>query len=418
MLKPEYFNGKSDVVEQYFREYEDYLLNKIAETLLKAGELGGKSDRYLFILKQLELGDNEIVEKLAKLTNQSKSEVKKVLQGSVMTSFSNDKDVLEKYFDGEFGVLDNPAIVEVMDAEWLKTCGELENLTNTTMSQYHMDVVNLLDQAEIRVASGAQSYSSAVCEVLDDYAKSGMIINYPTGARRSLESAVRCAVVTSMNQTAAQVTNKYIAEGGIEYVLVSAHLGARHSDKGGLYSHDEWQGKAYKIRGSEEGFPNLLESTGYDINPETGEGQVVNPHGLHGYNCRHSHQPWAKDLRNPWLNDDGTPKVSEAKSQKVYDNQQKQRAQERGIRQSKRQLAMKQAEINNLPADSLEKADAEADYDALAYRLREKNKAYNEFCKKHDLTKQSDRLKVAGFGRAEASKANGRATAFAKENTD
>ena len=313
--------------------------------------------------------------------------------------------MLERYFEGDFGPINNPAIVEVMNAEWIKTCGELENLTSTTMNQYHMDVVDLLDQAELRVASGAQSYSSAVCEVLDNYAKSGMVINYPTGARRSLEAAVRCAVVTSMNQTAAQVTNKYIAEGGIEYVLVSAHLGARHSDKGGLYSHDEWQGKAYKIRGSEEGYPNLLESTGYDINPDTGEGQVVNPHGLHGYNCRHSHQPWAKDLRNPWINDDGAPKVSASESQKVYENQQKQRAIERGIRQNKRQLLIKQSQIDSLPADSIERANAEADYDTLAYRLRRKNKAYNDFCEKHDLTKQSDRLKAAGFGRAESRKA-------------
>ena len=405
MLMPEYFEGKTDLVEQYYRQYEDYLLKKIAETLLKAGEVGGKVDRYLFILEQLELSDCEIIEKLAKLTKQSQSAVRKVLQGSVMTSFSSDKEVLERYFEGDFGPINNPVIVEVMNAEWIKTCGELENLTSTTMNQYHMDVVNLLDQAELRVASGVQSYSSAVCEVLDNYAKSGMVINYPTGARRSLEAAVRCAVVTSMNQTAAQVTNRYIAEGGIKYVLVSAHSGARHSDKGGLYSHDEWQGKAYKIRGSEEGYPNLLESTGYDINPYTGEGQVVNPHGLHGYNCRHSHQPWAKDLRNPWINDDGTPKVSASESQKVYENQQRQRAIERGIRQNKRQLLIKQAQIDSLPADSIERANAEADYDILAYRLRQKNKAYNEFCEKYDLTRQSDRLKAAGFGRDESRKA-------------
>lgn len=418
MLKPTYFNGKTDLVEQYYREYEDYLMSRIAETLLKAGELGGKTDRYIFILQQLGVTDDEITERLAKLTKQSRNEVRKVLQGSVMTSFSADKSVLDRYFSGEFGPLDNPVIKEVMDAEWLKTCGELENLTNTTMSQYHADILSLLNDAELRVASGAQSYSGAVCETLDDYAKSGMVINYPTGARRTLEAAVRCAVVTSMNQTAAQVTNKYIAEGGIEYVLISAHLGARHSDKGGLYSHDEWQGKAYKIRGSEEGFPNLLESTGYDIDPKTGEGQVVNPAGLHGYNCRHSHQPWAKDLRNPWIDENGSPKVDTEKSRIVYENQQQQRGMERSIRQTKRQLNMKQAEIDSLPKESMERAEAIADYDALAYRLRQKNQKYNEFCQEKNLTKQSDRLKIAGFGKAEASKANGRATAFSNKNTN
>lgn len=412
MLKPEFFNNKSDKVEEYIREYEDFLLIKIAETLLKAGELGATADRYAFILQQMNKSNDELVERLAKLTKSAQKEVRKLLQESVMTSFSNDKEVLEKYFSGDFGPLNNPVIKEVMDAEWQKTCGELENLTQTTASQYQQDLIDLLNSAEIRVAGGAQSYSAAVCEVLDEYADTGMTVDYPTGAKRSLETATRCAVVTSMNQTAAQVTNAYIAEGGIEYVLVSAHLGARHSKQGGLYSHDEWQGKPYKIRGSEPGYPNLLESTGYDIDPTTGRGAVVNPAGLHGYNCRHSHQPWDKDLRNPWVDEDGNPIIDPEESQEKYKQSQKQRAMERAIRRTKRKLVVKQAEINNLPAESMERANAMADYDALSYKLSQQNAEYKLYCAENGLQTQSERLKVAGFGKAEVSKARGRARVF------
>lgn len=412
MLKPEFFNNKSDKVEEYIREYEDFLLTKIAETLLKAGELGATADRYTFILQQMNKNNDEIVERLAKLTKLAQKEVRKLLQESVMTSFSNDKDVLKKYFNGDFGPLDNPVIREVMDAEWKKTCGELENLTRTTVSQYQQDLVDLLNSAEIRVTGGAQSYSSAVCEVLDEYAAAGMTVDYPTGAKRSLEAATRCAVVTSMNQTAAQVTNAYIAQGDIEYVLVSAHLGARHGKQGGLYSHDEWQGKPYKLRGSEPGYPNLLESTGYDIDPVTGKGTVVNPAGLHGYNCRHSHQPWDKSLRNPWVDEDGKPIIDPGESLEKYKQSQKQRAMERAIRRTKRKLVVKQAETDNLPAESMERATAMADYDALSYKLSQQDAEYKLYCAENDLQTQSERLKVAGFGKAEASKARGRARAF------
>ncbi len=412
MLKPSYFDGKSELVEKYYRDLEDYLLNDIARFLLQAGELGGKADRELFVLQQMGLSNAAITSKLAQISSQSKSAVREVLQGSVMTSFSNDKEVLEKYFDGDFAPLDNPTIIPVMDAEWQKTCGELDNLTRTTMAQYNMDVVNLLNEAEMQVATGMSSYSAAVCDVLDKYAAKGMIIDYPTGARRSLEAAVRCCVVTSMNQTAAQVTNKYIAEGGIEYVLVSAHEGARHSNKGGLFSHDGWQGKAYKIRGSEDGYPNLLESTGYDIDPNTGEGQVVNPAGLHGYNCRHSHSPWDKGLENPWLDENGKPRVDPQKSREKYEQQQTQRGMERSIRQTKRQLNMKQSELDLLPKGSIEHGKAQAEYDRLAYKLRQKNMKYGEFCADHNLTQQADRVKVAGWTKAESQKANGRAKAY------
>lgn len=61
--------------------------------------------------------------------------------------------------------------MSVMNAEYQKCQGELNNLTRTTMNQAQVDLTRMLDEAEMRVASGVQSYSSAVCEILDNYAK-------------------------------------------------------------------------------------------------------------------------------------------------------------------------------------------------------------------------------------------------------
>ena len=166
-----------------------------------------------------------------------------------MTSFSDDETVLERLGTSPKRPLKNNSVVKTMNAELMKTYGELDNLTRTTMLQSQRDLLNMLNDVDFRVASGLQSYNSAICEVLDNYAESGVMIDYPTGSRRSLEAAVRCCIVTSMNQTAAQVTNQYIVENGVEYVLVSAHPGARYDKKHpeGVQSHDHWQGKVYKI---------------------------------------------------------------------------------------------------------------------------------------------------------------------------
>ena len=164
--------------------------------------------------------------------------------------------------------------------------------------------------------AGVQLYSAAVCDILDQYGKKGVQIEYPTGTHLTLEAAVRMCIVTSMNQTAAQVTNQYIAEHHIEYVLVSAHLGARPQRAGQPYlaGHENWQGKVYKILGSDADTPNLAEMTGYDI--VNGTGYVKNPLGLHGYNCRHSHKPWNKALRNPYLDENGKLKIDGEKIEK------------------------------------------------------------------------------------------------------
>ena len=403
MLEPEYFYGKSEKMVEMYQDLEDWILQDIAGRLLKSGDLSGTADRELWKLEQMGLHRQEIIKRLSQLTGKSRNEIRRLLRDSVMTSFSSDSEVLEKVTD-VVPLLQNNDVILAMDAELRKTMGELGNLTRTTMLQSQKDLLNMLNEVDFRVASGLQSYSSAVCEVLDRYAESGVMVNYPTGSRRTLEAAVRCCVVTSMNQTAAEVTNQYIIQNNVEYVVVSEHVGARFDKKNptGISSHDWWQGKVYKIHGSEPGFPNLLESTGYDIDFEKKRGYCANLLGLHGYNCRHSHGPWYKEL--------GTRRqtVNKEESQKRYDLEQQQRAAERAIRKIKRQLLVKEQEMKGFPDDE----KIRGDYDKLSYRLRMQNQKYNDFCTENDLQKQYDRVKVAGFKRAQTAKANGRATAY------
>lgn len=420
MLPPEYFYGKSDRMIELYEQLQAFILKDITRRLLSAGEMTATSDRLIWKLKQMGESQAAIEQKLRKLTGLTQKELRSLLQDAVLTSWKDDRATL-----GQFGIelsnpLKNAAVIRVMDAEWKKSLERLENLTRTTMNQAtRIDLINMLDEADLRVAAGVQSYSAAVCDILDRYAGRGIYVDYPSGTCRTLEAAVRCCVVTSMNQTAAQVTNQYIVEGGIEYVLVSAHLGARGAQKGqpALASHADWQGKVYRIRGSEPGYPNLLESTGYDIDPANGQGKVDNPLGLHGYNCRHSHKPWDKRLRNPYVDENGNLKIDSEENKKRYELQQKQRAMERSLRAWKRKLIEKQEQINN-PREDMDVEKLKQEYDRMAYQLTQKNKAYNDFCAANDLQPQYDRIKVADFGREQTKQANQGTRRYKKEKED
>ncbi len=407
MLPPEYFDHKEDRLLELYRQLENFILKDIAQRLLSAGEMTATADRLIWKLKQMGESQAAIEHKLRKLTGLTQKELRSLLQDAVLTSWEDDRATL-----GQLGIefsnpLKNAAVIRVMDAEYKKSLGELTNLTRTTMKQSQIDLINMLDEADLRVAAGVQSYSAAVCDILDRYAGRGIYVDYPSGTRRTLEAAVRLCVVTSMNQTAAQVTNQYIVEGGIEYVLVSAHLGARVQGKGQPYlaGHDNWQGKVYRIRGSEKCYPNLLDSTGYDIDPQSGFGSVKNPLGLHGYNCRHSHKPWDPRLRNPYVDEKGNLKIDSEENKKRYDLQQKQRTMERSLRAWKRKLIVKEKEIAGV-AETDVKEILQRDYDRAAYQLTQKNKAYNDFCKQNDLQPQYDRIKVADFGREQTKRSN------------
>ncbi len=413
MLPPDYFNNVSDKMIMLYEELQTFILKDITRRLLSAGEMTATADRLIWKLKQMGESQVKIERKLKKMTGLAKKELRVLLQDAVIASWKDDNTILKKLLGYlPRNPLKNPAVIRIMDAEYKKSLGELENLTRTTMKQSQIDLINMLGEADLRVAAGVQSYSAAVCDILDRYAGRGIYVDYPSGARRTLEAAVRCCVVTSMNQTAAQVTNQYIVEAGAEYVLVSKHVGARHSKYGGYVAqHDLWQGKIYKIRGEDKDYPNLLASTGYDIDPITGDGKVVNPLGLHGYNCRHSHKPWDLRLRNPY----GEENIKDSKkSRDLYDKQQKQRAMERSLRAWKRKLIEKQEQINN-PRDDMDVDKLQQEYDRMAYQLTQKNKAYNDFCKQNDLQPQYDRIKVADFGREQTKAANAGTKRYRKE---
>ena len=409
MLPPEYFRGKEKRILAIYQELEDFIMTDISRRILQTGGMTATADRLIWKLTQMGESRAEIEQKLQKLTKMTQPELRRILQNAVMTSWNNDKDILLGIDENISPPLENPEVIAVMDAEFKKTLGELSNLSRTTINQSQRDLINLLDKAEIRVASGVQSYTTAICDVLDNYAQKGIMVDYPTsGAKRTLEAAVRCCVVTSMNQTAAQVTNQYIVQAKTNYVLVSAHLGAR-TGKDEIYNHAGWQGKAYRLRGSEPGYPNLAEHTGYDIDPKTGQGTIIIPGGLHSYNCRHSHQPWAKGLRNPWADEH---KIDSEENKKIYEDTQKQRAMERSIRATKRRLIMKNEEINSDDVPESEKEKLRSEYDRMAFKLTEQNKEYNKFCEENNLAAQYYRNKVADFGYKQQSRANAGAKRF------
>lgn len=425
MLKPEYYNNNEKIerILEIYKQLENFILSDISRRLLSAGEMTGTADRLIWKLQQMGESKEEIMRKLQEITKLSRAELKTLLQDAVMTSWADEKPIYEQLGIAVKSPLENAVVMKVMDAQYKKSLGELSNLTRTTMNQSQMDLINMLDEADMQVALAGRSYTAAICDILDRYAGKGIYVNYPSGTRRTLEAAVRCAVVTSAAQMAGQISAKYVAEGGIEYVVTSAHLGARVAQKGQppCADHSVWQGRIFKIEGSEPNYPNLLESTGYDIDRKNGVGKVVNPLGLYGYNCTHAWDPIGKDMRNPWRDENGNMvdgdgnRIDSEENKKRYQLQQKQRYYERAIRVTKRSLIEKQIQIDSI-AETDVKEILQRDYDKLAYKMTQQNKVYNDFCKQNDLQPQYDRIKVADFGREQTRRSNAGARRYKKEH--
>ena len=99
-------------------------------------------------------------------------------------------------------------------------------------------------------------------------------------------------------------------------------------------------------------------------------------------------------------------------NKKEYELQQKQRALERRIRSSKREVMGLRQGVDSAQSDEA-KALMEHEYQKASALLQKRNKAYNDFCEENNLKKLNERIAIAKWDRSQAAKA--RAAAAKRE---
>lgn len=105
-----------------------------------------------------------------------------------------------------------------------------------------------LDNAVMKIQSGAVSYNQAIKYAVKSLADSGIkTVDYESGRVDQIDVAARRAVMTgvnALNQKYAEQSMEYL---GSDLVEVSAHAGARDKDgPNGWEAHTKWQGRVFR----------------------------------------------------------------------------------------------------------------------------------------------------------------------------
>ena len=87
--------------------------------------------------------------------------------------------------------------------------------------------MNVLDTAHFKVMTGAQSYTQAVKEAVNDIVSEQAKVYYPTGHVDTIETAVLRAVRTGVAQASGNMALQGMIERDWDIIRVSAHIGAR-----------------------------------------------------------------------------------------------------------------------------------------------------------------------------------------------
>ena len=259
--KTNYLYHASDNLIKLYDDLTQYALDDIVERLLQNGVITGIAQYRIWRLQQLGLHLDKIKAYIVKMTGKSNKEIEKIFKDYGIKYYKAVRQISINYGDNSVLSLETSQLMsDVLSYYISSTKGTVNNLTRTTAVSSQQLLINKLDQVHYRVVSGMQSYSQAISEAVDEIGKTQLQVKYPSGAKSTIEAAVRRAVVTGVNKCFADLNLIRAKEGGYNHVLVSAHLGARvvENPDPEYLSHIRWQGKVYSVNFSQIPIMNMI----------------------------------------------------------------------------------------------------------------------------------------------------------------
>lgn len=380
MLLPDYLDSLPDSVVDLFRRVEEDILEDMARRIVKTESITDTAQWQAWRLEQLGETRQAIRYHLQRLTGKTQGELNALFQAAGGQALYYDDQIYQAAGLTPGKANENPALLNLLRAGARQTQNTFLNLTATTANTATQQFERALDRAWLQISSGAFDYQTAIRRAIKDLAGTGLqSIQYPTGHIDTLEVAVRRAVLTGVNQTAARLSEARAEEMGCDLVETTAHAGARPS-------HIDWQGKIFSRSGKSRKYPDFVSSTGYGTGP-----------GLCGWNCRHSFFPYFEGLsesaypREKLREYENQTVTYNGKTLSYYDATQQQRYIERQIRRWKREYRMMDA--------------AGMDTTQASSKLAQWRAAEKDFCSQTGLDRDGFRSQVEGFGRSQASRA-------------
>lgn len=423
MFTPEYLNELVESSHAAASEFNMYLINIVIDSVIRLYEYNGTIEitpTNLQRLKQLNEQSGILVSDIEKeIRKRLPSVEKKIREAFLKAGYEINEDINKsvadmvesdnelKSFVGKAPRLEHLTESEkkLLDAAYKRTRGEIRNLTQTTAADLNQQFLKSCDAAWWKATHGI-SKNIAIREAISEVSKYGTHVVYRNNGKdrkMTVEAAVRMCVLTGINQANAEIMLTECANAGLRTVLVSSHIGARYTDHDEPANHQSWQGKIYSISDSllkkigykepkknflekvkeffykfrdQEKYPDLVEVTGY--------GTVK---GLCGANCRHTMHMHYPGNSNPYKDYD-----SEENKQK-YDLYQKQRAIERKIRDTKKQMYNIKHSIKTLHDKEAILAMKE-ELSQVKSLFDRQFSEYDRFCKQNGLHIDQERLYV------------------------
>lgn len=374
MLSPEKIDALNVLAGQVIDPVTDYLLADIARRIAQAGEITSTAGYQIWKAQQLGASRKEIKKRVAELLKLSKNETEKLFKQSAKDGYQFDMSHLPTE---SIPFEKNDSLQQIVSAAVELAKDDFTNITQTIgMIDPYGNELPLYkaynaccDYAFKQVFTGATDYNTAVRQACKNLYDKGLVaVDYQSGARTSLEAAVRRNIMGGLGLMQEKISAEDHDKMGADGWEISAHAASAPD-------HEPIQGKQY----SDAEYQKLNDS-------------LVRRIGT--LNCGHAASPIILGVSKPVYTaeqlEDFKRKNAEGitydgKHYTTYEATQMQRRLERSIRKCKREITVREA------------AGDEERLKLAQVRYTRLNQEYARFSKAAGLRTQTERLRIAGF---------------------
>lgn len=379
MLTPEQWNQIEKQANKLYNNLELEIIQEIAERIVNVGYANTVVLNNTLIAQEMGMLYQDIINQVAQYNNSTEIEIERIFEEAGISSLKYDDNIYRLAGLNPTALKQSKSMWQLLTATALKTHNNLSNLTMTTANTSQTQFYNAMNKAYMEVSTGVKSYSQSIIDTIKEVSSQGAYIQYPSGKHRSIESAVRTNIITSVNQTCGKLQLMRAEELEWDLMELTAHSGARPE-------HAVWQGKIVS-RSGQKGYLNL---------DDIGYGTAT---GFKGVNCKHDWRPYYKGSAKTYTDEELKEMVNETviyngKKISKYDASQIQRKMERQIRQDKKDIAGFQGILTSNTKDDKLIEDTRSQLLNAQNKLKQHNSILNDFTEQTKFKKDYTRLYV------------------------
>lgn len=231
-------------ISQRITLVEKKFIQKVAKQIKQIGELNPSSINRLAVMLEMNKDIAEITSDLLIATGLNISDMQAIYEKAASDVYTDKRfqraiEFIESAPEApKSPKVGNERLKHYANSVARQTAETMANLSNTTIvSQTYRDAV---DNAIIAASTGMGSYQEEMRDIVKDLGKNGIQVQYPSGYKRRLDTAVRQNITDGVKQIAQNGSLLMGEELGYDAVEISAHMKSAPD-------HEPVQGRILKL---------------------------------------------------------------------------------------------------------------------------------------------------------------------------